>query len=54
MDGKNNGYQLAEEFSEDVQTETVIQYFFKEGLEECLEANGYTILKTNPTEKSND
>lgn len=51
---KNNGYQLAEEFSEDVQTETVIQYFFKEGLEECLEANGYTILKTNPVEESND
>lgn len=40
-----------EEFSEDVQTETVIQYFFKEGLEECLEANDYTIIKGNPMEE---
>ena len=27
------------------------QYFFKEGLEECLEANDYTIIKGNPMEE---
>ena len=48
---KHNGWQPAEEFSEDVQTETVIQYFFKEGLEECLEANDYIIIKGNPMEE---
>lgn len=48
---KHNEWQPAEEFSEDVQTETVIQYFFEESLKECLESNSYTILEGNPMEK---
>lgn len=39
------GWCLAENFVEDIQTETVIQYFLQEGMEEALEANGYTILR---------
>ena len=35
----------ADNFVDDVQFETVAQYFLKEGMEEALEANGYTILK---------
>lgn len=48
---KRNRWHPAEKFSEDVQTEMVLQYFFKEGLEECLEANDYTIIKENPMEE---
>ena len=44
-------YGKVTEGQEDVQTETVVQYFFKEGLEECLEANDYTIIKGNPMEE---
>ncbi len=42
---KNNEYQLAENFSEDVQTETVIQYFLEESALEALELNNYTIIQ---------
>ena len=35
----------ADNYIDDVQFETVAQYFLKEGMEEALEANGYTILK---------
>ena len=35
----------ADNFVEDVQYESVAQYFLKEGMEEALEANGYTILE---------
>lgn len=35
----------ADNYIEDVQFETVTQYFLKEGMEEALEANGYTILE---------
>lgn len=35
----------ADRFVEDVQFEMVAQYFLKEGMEEALEENGYTILK---------
>lgn len=46
-----NGWKLADCFDDDVQTESVIQYFFKESLEECLDANEYEILEGNPLEK---
>ena len=39
------GWCAAENFVEDVQTETVIQYFLQEGMENALEANDYTILR---------
>ena len=35
----------ADNFVDDVQYEYVNQYFLKEGAEETLEANGYTILE---------
>lgn len=44
------GWCPADRFVEDVQFEMVSQYFLKEGMEEALEANGYTILEEiNPT-----
>lgn len=46
-----NEWKPADYFVDDVQEESVIQYFFKEGLEECLEANDYVILEKNPLEK---
>ena len=39
------GWCPANRFVEDVQTETVIQYFLQEGMKEALEDNGYTILR---------
>lgn len=39
------GYVPADRFIEDVQYEYVNQYFLKEGAEEALEANGYTVLE---------
>lgn len=39
------GWVGAENFVEDVQSEIIAQYFLKEGMEEALEENGYTILK---------
>lgn len=44
-------WKPADCFEDDVQTESVIQYFIKESLEECLEANEYEILEENPLEK---
>ena len=35
----------ADNYIEDVQYEYITQYFLKEGAEETLEANGYTVLK---------
>lgn len=35
----------ADKFIEEVQDEYINQYFLKEGMEEALEENGYTILK---------
>ena len=35
------GYVPANRFIEEVQYDTVIQYFFEEGLKECLIENGY-------------
>ena len=39
------GWCPADRFVEDVQFEMVNQYFLKEGMEEALEANDYTILE---------
>lgn len=39
------GWCPAERFVEDIQHETVAQYFLKEGMEEALEDNGYVIMK---------
>lgn len=39
------GWCTADRFTEDVQFESVIQYFFVEGMKEALEANGYTVLE---------
>ena len=39
------GWCPAERFIEDVHLEIIPQYFLKEGTEEALEENGYTILK---------
>ena len=44
-------WKPADCFGDDVQDESVIQYFFEESLEECLEANEYKILEGNPLEK---
>ena len=38
------GYVPANRFIEEVQYDTVIQYFFEEGLKECLGENGYIIV----------
>ena len=35
----------ADNFVEDVQYESVVQYFFEEGTKEALQENGYTILE---------
>ena len=44
------GWCPADRFVEDVQFETALQYFLKEGMEEALEANGFTILEEiNPS-----
>lgn len=44
------GWCPADRFVEDVQFEMVSQYFLKEGMEEALEANGYTVLEEiNPS-----
>ena len=39
------GWVSADKFIEEVQDEYINQYFLKEGMEEALEENGYTILK---------
>lgn len=39
------GWCSADRFVEDVQFEMVSQYFLKEGMEEALQENGYTILE---------
>lgn len=39
------GWCPADKFVEDVQTETVIQYFLQEGMKEALEANDYKVLE---------
>ena len=39
------GWCPADRFVEDVQWEVATQYFLKEGMEEALQENGYTILK---------
>lgn len=44
-------WKPADCFGDDVQDESVIQYFFKESLEESLDANEYEILEGNPLEK---
>ena len=44
-------WKPADCFDDDVQSESVIQYFFKESLEECLDANEYEILEENPLAK---
>lgn len=47
------GWCPADRFTEDVQFEIVNQYFLKEGMEEALKANDYTILeKINPALQS--
>ena len=38
------GWCPAEKFMEEVQSETVNQYFLKEGMEEALEAHDFTIM----------
>ena len=37
-------WQPAKEFDEEVQTETVIQYYMEESMRECLESESYEIL----------
>lgn len=39
------GYVPADRFVEDLQSETVIQYFMEESLKECMEANDYEVLE---------
>lgn len=39
------GYVPADRFIEDIQYEYINQYFLKEGTEEALKENGYTVLK---------
>ena len=39
------GWCPADKFVEDVQYESVMQYFLKEGMEEALEENGFTVLE---------
>ena len=39
------GWCPADRFVEDVQFESITQYFLKESMEEALEANDYTILE---------
>lgn len=39
------GWCPANKFVDDVQIECITQYFLKEGMEEALEANGFTILE---------
>ena len=39
------GWCPADRFVEDVQWEVASQYFLKEGMEEALQENGYTILE---------
>ena len=41
-------YVSADRFIEDIQNETVIQYFFKEGMIEALEESGYRIIEKLP------
>lgn len=41
----NQGWVPADRFVEDIQIDYINQYFLKEGMEEALEANGYTIMK---------
>ena len=44
-------WKPADCFADDVQSESVIQYFINESMEECLAANEYEILEENPLEK---
>lgn len=46
--GYDEGWKNPENFIEDVQSEQVICYIFHEGINECLEANGYEILENLP------
>lgn len=39
------GWVPADRFVEDLQYESVVQYFLEEGLIECLEENGYKVLR---------
>ena len=39
------GWCPADRFIEEVQDEYINQYFLKEGMEEALEENGFTVLK---------
>lgn len=48
---KDNAWQPAQNFPEDVQEKLVIQYFFEEGTKEVFENGDYTILKENPMDK---
>lgn len=41
-------YVSADRFVEDIQNESVIQYFFKEGMIEALEENGYKVIEKLP------
>ena len=41
------GWCPADRFIEDIQSETIAQYFLVEGMKEALEENDYTILKEN-------
>lgn len=43
------GYVSAKNFIDDVQTETETYYYIEESIVECLESNGYEILKKLPT-----
>lgn len=45
-----HGWCPANRFVEDVQTETVIQYFIEESMKESLEANNYEVLNFIPND----
>lgn len=39
------GWVPADRFIDDLQYDSVVQYFLEEGLVECLEENGYTVKR---------
>ncbi len=48
-DNNIQGYVSASNFVDEVQTETVVQYYMEESTKQCLIDNGYEILETLPT-----
>ena len=46
--GGTQGWISSEYFSDDVQLETAVCYFFEESVEECLIENGYEIIDKLP------